>query len=53
VKNTGLGIEPDFHKRIFDRFVSAEKEYTKSSSYTGLGLVISKGLIELLGVELY
>lgn len=53
VKDTGCGIETDLHKYIFTRFGRLEKNYLKSVRGTGLGLAICKGLVELLGGEIY
>jgi signal transduction histidine kinase len=40
VKDTGKGIDPEIHPKLFQRFI------TNSDSGTGLGLFISKSIIE-------
>jgi PAS domain S-box-containing protein len=49
VSDTGIGIDDDYHKVIFDRFRQVEFNYNKKFDGTGLGLAISKNLIKLLG----
>ncbi|NWJ49989.1 MAG: response regulator [Bacteroidetes bacterium] len=53
VKDTGIGIEEELHDRIFDRFIQAEQTMTKNYEGAGLGLAISKGLVELLGGKIW
>ena len=52
VEDTGVGINPEKQKVIFERFRQLNQETTRSDSGTGLGLAISKGLIELLKGEI-
>lgn len=52
VSDTGIGISPDQLERIFDGFTQAEASTTRRFGGTGLGLVISKRLINLMGSEL-
>jgi PAS domain S-box-containing protein len=49
VKDTGIGISPEYRTKIFDRFTQAEEIMDMRYGGTGLGLAISKGIIELLG----
>jgi PAS domain S-box-containing protein len=53
VRDTGIGIQPDKLDIIFERFTQLGEEVIKGSSGTGLGLSIVKGLIKLLGGEIY
>ncbi|MEZ5070445.1 MAG: response regulator [Bacteroidales bacterium] len=47
VKDTGIGIPREYQERIFDRFTRVEE--VKSQEGTGIGLSITKSLVELLG----
>jgi len=49
VKDSGIGIEPIHHERIFDRFAQVESKKGWNYGGTGLGLSITKALVELLG----
>ncbi|MGD2095117.1 MAG: response regulator [Phycisphaerales bacterium] len=49
VEDTGLGIEPDKQKLIFDSFTQADCSTTRKFGGTGLGLTITKNLSKLLG----
>ena len=47
VKDNGIGIHPDFHKKIFEKFQQVDNSYSKKQSSTGLGLTITKELVEM------
>lgn len=49
VRDTGLGIEEDNHKYIFDRFKRVDSDVSIKVGGLGLGLAISKAYIDLLG----
>ncbi len=53
VKDTGEGIDPILHKKIFDRFRQAESGYKRQHGGAGLGLAISKSFVELLGGKIW
>ena len=42
VKDSGIGIAPTYHNRIFERFFRVEKSHSKALGGTGLGLSIVK-----------
>ncbi len=52
VRDTGIGIPESKQKLIFNRFRQIEDTHTRRFGGTGLGLTISKKLIELLGGNL-
>ena len=49
VKDTGIGIPPEYHDRIFERFYQVDSTISRQYNGTGLGLSICKGYVELLG----
>jgi len=49
VKDTGQGIAPDFLPYVFDRFRQADPSTTRGTWGLGLGLSITKHLVELHG----
>ncbi len=53
VKDSGIGIAPEYHEKIFDRFHRAEIETTKTIGGAGLGLAICKGNVNLLGGDIW
>ena len=52
VQDTGAGISPDKLQLIFDKFTQADGTITRQYGGTGLGLTISKQLVELMGGSL-
>lgn len=53
VKDSGIGISDEKQKVIFDRFTQADDSLTRKFGGSGLGLAISKGLVELLGGQIW
>jgi signal transduction histidine kinase/HPt (histidine-containing phosphotransfer) domain-containing protein len=53
VRDTGIGIPPDRHNRLFKSFQQADAATTRHYGGTGLGLAISKRLAELLGGRIW
>lgn len=49
VHDNGIGIDEKYHGKIFAKFVQLDSAYTKKESSTGLGLTITKELVELHG----
>lgn len=47
VHDNGIGIDKKYHGKIFAKFVQLDSAYTKKESSTGLGLTITKELVEL------
>lgn len=48
IKDTGIGINPEKLKKLFQPFVQAEQETQKKFGGTGLGLAICKRFAELM-----
>jgi signal transduction histidine kinase/NO-binding membrane sensor protein with MHYT domain/DNA-binding response OmpR family regulator len=53
VANKGKGISPEFQSRIFQKFSQGDSSTTRGKGGTGLGLNISKMIIEKLGGTLH
>lgn len=53
VSDTGIGISPQFHERIFDRFFQVQNNVSRLYEGTGLGLSISKAYVDLLGGRIW
>lgn len=49
ISDTGIGIEPDRQARIFEPFHQGERSITRRFGGLGLGLTISKTLLDLHG----
>ena len=53
VKDTGMGIPFEYHELIFERFRQVEDNQKDSVGGNGLGLAISKSVIELMGGKIW
>ena len=53
INDTGIGIPEVYHEVIFERFRQVENEKTRKYGGNGLGLTISKNLIELMGGKIW
>lgn len=49
VEDTGIGLDEDEIKQVFDRFSQADAAITRAYGGTGLGLTISRRLAEQMG----
>nr|CRH06086.1 Sensor protein [Candidatus Magnetococcus massalia] len=52
VSDSGLGIIPQHLETIFDKFTQADAGITRRHGGTGLGLTLSRQLVELMGGEI-
>src|SRR6267143_496671 len=52
VLDTGIGIEPTAHERIFEEFRQASDKISRTYGGTGLGLSIARKLVELQGGQM-
>lgn len=53
IKDTGIGIPAEYQEHIFERFRQVESAFTRKYGGNGLGLAISKALVELLGGKVW
>lgn len=49
VEDTGIGIPEDVRSKIFDKFTQADVSTARKFGGTGLGLTITKQLVEMMG----
>jgi signal transduction histidine kinase/CheY-like chemotaxis protein/HPt (histidine-containing phosphotransfer) domain-containing protein len=52
VSDTGVGIRPEVQERLFQPFAQAQSSASHGFGGTGLGLVICKNIVELMGGEM-
>lgn len=53
VKDTGIGIPEEFHESIFNRFAQVVDNNSETKGGSGLGLTITKQIINLHNGEIY
>ena len=52
IKDSGIGMSPEQVQKVFEPFAQADDSTTRKYGGTGLGLPITKSLIELMGGQL-
>lgn len=52
VTDTGVGIQPENHERIFEPFVQGDTSTTRKFGGTGLGLAVARSLVHAMGGDL-
>jgi len=53
VADTGIGVRPEDHETIFDEFKQLDSSRSRQYEGTGLGLALTKRLVELHGGEIW
>jgi signal transduction histidine kinase len=49
VQDNGIGIPAEYHEKIFEKFQQVDNEVTRKTGNTGLGLTITRELVEMHG----
>jgi len=52
VQDLGIGIDPQFHDRIFEKFFRVDEDLARNVDGTGLGLAIVKKIVDLHAGEI-
>ncbi|MCC8194403.1 MAG: response regulator [Deltaproteobacteria bacterium] len=52
IKDTGIGIKNEYKKYLFQPFTQADASHTRKYGGTGLGLTITRRLVEMMGGEI-
>ena len=49
IKDTGIGMKPEFQKHIFESFTREETSTVSGIQGTGLGMAITKNIVDMMG----
>ena len=52
ISDTGIGIETQYIDKVFEKFQQEDSSITRKFGGTGLGLFVTKNLVDLLGGEI-
>ena len=53
VADTGIGLKPEDHARVFQEFEQVDSSYARQQQGTGLGLTLTKKLVEMHGGKIW
>ncbi len=53
VSDTGIGIDKESQKVIFEQFRQVDYDHTREYEGAGLGLTLAKGMVELMGGKIW
>ncbi|EOD78799.1 sensor histidine kinase/response regulator [Grimontia indica] len=52
VRDSGIGVDPEYQKIIFEPFTQKDATFSRTYGGVGMGLAISKRLVELMGGDI-
>jgi two-component system, NtrC family, sensor histidine kinase KinB len=52
VVDDGIGVDPRYHRRIFEKFFQVEDPLTRHHGGAGLGLFVARGIVEAHGSQI-
>lgn len=52
VSDNGIGVDPRYHRRIFEKFFQVEDPLTRHHGGAGLGLFVAQGIVQAHGSQI-